>query len=124
MYTTSLQHSLLRTCYTLSQADLFIQTPFQLLLEAATLQLLHESCSFYNPITIILSLSMVRYSFIQLSKLRQSGVNAIAQVLKWQQVDSKLILIVNPGAITAELSCQPDSNSFVLSLNTNHLKIN
>ena len=39
-------------------------------------------------ILIIPPLSMAKYSFIQLCQLRLSGVNEIAQVSKWQQVQS------------------------------------
>ena len=52
---------------------------------SATLQLLLEYYSFRHP-----SLSVARCSFIQLSELWQSGMNEIANGLKWQQEDSKL----------------------------------
>ena len=59
----------------ISLADLFNQTPSQLLLEASShmLQLMREGCSYtYDP------LSIVRYSFIQLSELEQCRVNKLA----------------------------------------------
>ena len=51
---------------------------------SATFQLLHEDYSFTYP-----PLSIARCSFIQLSELRQCGVNEIAQALKQQPEDSK-----------------------------------
>ena len=47
------------------------------------LQLLHKDYSFTYP-----PQSIARYSFIQLSELRQDGVNEIAQASKRQQEDS------------------------------------
>ena len=44
------------------------------------LQLLREDCSFTYP-----PLSVARYPFIQLSDLRQRGMNEIAKVSKWQE---------------------------------------
>ena len=52
---------------------------------SATLQLLHQDYSFRYP-----SLSIARYSFIQLSELWQCGMNKIAKVSKQQQEDSNL----------------------------------
>ena len=55
---------------------------------SATLQVLREGHSFRYP-----SMSVARYSFIQLSELQQSGMNEIAKSSKRQQEDS------NPGSI-------------------------
>ena len=65
-------------------AELFIATPNQFLLEAfssisATLQLLREDFSLPYP-----PLSIARYSFIQLSELRQCGVKQIPQTSEHQ----------------------------------------
>ena len=49
---------------------------------SAMLQLLHEDYSFIYP-----PMSIARYSFIQLSELRQRGLNKIAKASKWQQED-------------------------------------
>ena len=59
-----------------SLTDLFTQTPSRLLWEASNhmLQLMHKGCSYtYLP------LSIVRYSFIQLSELEQCRVKKLAQ---------------------------------------------
>ena len=50
---------------------------------SATLQLLHEDCSFTYP-----SLSTARYSFVRLNELEQLGVDEIAHVSKGQHEDS------------------------------------
>ena len=57
-------------------ADLFTQTPSQLLWEASShmLQLIREGCSYTYP-----PLSIARYSFIQLSELEQCRVKKRAQ---------------------------------------------
>ena len=55
-----------------------------------TPQLLRED---YLFIYIYPPRSIARYSFVQLSELRQCGVNKIVQALKQQQEDS------NPGAL-------------------------
>ena len=59
-----------------SLTDLFTQTPSRLLWEASShmLQLMREGCSYTYP-----PLSIVRYSFIQLSELEQCRVKKLAQ---------------------------------------------
>ena len=59
-----------------SLTDLFTQTPSRLLWEAYShmLQLMREGCSYTNP-----PLSIVRYSFTQLSELEQCRVKKLAQ---------------------------------------------
>ena len=59
-----------------SLTDLFTQTPSQLLWEASShmLQLMREGCSYTYP-----PLSIVRYSFIQLSELEHCRVKKLAQ---------------------------------------------
>ena len=59
-----------------SLTDLFTQTPSRLLWEASShmLQLMREGCSCTYP-----SLSIARYSFIQLSELEQCRVKKLAQ---------------------------------------------
>ena len=49
-------------------------------LTSLQLELLLEDYSFTHP-----PLSRVRYSFIQLSELRQSGLKQISQALRWQR---------------------------------------
>ena len=62
-----------------SLSDLFNQTPSHLLWEASShmLQLMREGCSYTYP-----PLSIVRYSFIQLSELEQCRVKKLAQCFK------------------------------------------
>ena len=61
-------------------ADLFIPMPSRLLWEhSATLQLLHEECSFRYP-----PLSVARYSFIQLSELWQEAEDSNPGSLHWE----------------------------------------
>ena len=59
-----------------SLTDLFTQTPSRLLWEASShmLQLMREGCSYTYP-----PLSIVRYSFKQLSELEQCRVKKLAQ---------------------------------------------
>ena len=59
-----------------SLTDLFTQTPSRLLWEASShmLQLMREGCSYTYP-----PLSIVSYSFIQLSELEQCRVKKLAQ---------------------------------------------
>ena len=59
-----------------SLTDLFTHTPSRLLWEASShmLQLMREGCSYTYP-----PLSMVRYSFKQLSELEQCRVKTLAQ---------------------------------------------
>ena len=64
----------------------FIPTPFRLLWEAFTLQLLRENYSVKYP-------PLARYPFIFMSELWQRGINESAKALKRQQEDS------NPGSI-------------------------
>ena len=62
--------------YTTSLADLFTQTPSQLLWEASSymLQLICEDCSYTYP-----PLSVARYSITQQSELEQCRVKQLAQ---------------------------------------------
>ena len=75
------QYPVLRTAqsalhFTTSLTDLFTQTPSRLLWEASShmLQLMRKGCSYTYP-----PLSIVRYSFIQLSELEQCRVKKLAQ---------------------------------------------
>ena len=79
------QHALHFTSLT----DLFTQTPSRLLWEASShmLQLMHEGCSNTYP-----PLSIARYSFIQLSELKECRVNKLAQGFNIAAQDS------NPGS--------------------------
>ena len=72
----------------ISLADLFNQTPSQLLWEASshTLQLMRKGCSYTYP-----PLSIARYSFIQLNGLEQCRVKKLAQGFNTGAQDS------NPG---------------------------
>ena len=68
-----------------SLTDLFIQTPSRLLWKASShmLQLMREGCSYAYP-----PLSIVRYSFIQLSELEQCRVKKLAQGFNTAAQDS------------------------------------
>ena len=74
------QYPVLRTAQSAlhftSLTDLFTQTPSRLLWEASShmLQLMREGCSYTYP-----PLSIVRYSFKQLSELEQCRVKKLAQ---------------------------------------------
>ena len=76
------QYPVLRTAQSAlhftSLTDLFTQTPSRLLLEASShmLQLMREGCSYTYPL-----LSIVSYSFIQLSELEQCRVKNLPKVL-------------------------------------------
>ena len=91
------QHPILRTAQSAlhftSLADLFNQTPSQLLWEASshTLQLMHEGCSYTHP-----PLSIAMYSVIQLSELEQCRVKNPAQGFNTAVQDS------NPGSRSRE----------------------
>ena len=76
-----------------SLRDLFTQTPSRLLWEASShmLQLMREGCSYTYP-----PLSIVRYSFIQLSELEQCRVKKLAQGFNTAAQDS------NPGSRSRE----------------------
>ena len=84
-----------------SLTDLFTQTPSRLLWEASSrmLQLIHEGCSCTYP-----SLSIVRYSFIQLSELEQCRVKKLAQDFNTAAQDS------NPGSRSQESEALPLSH--------------
>ena len=84
-----------------SLADLFTQTPFRLLWEASshTLQLMRESCSFTYP-----PLSIIRYSFIQLSILEQCRVKNLAHGFSIADQDS------NSGSRSRESEALPLSH--------------
>ena len=90
----TIQSSLLFTSLT----DLFTQTPLRLLWEASshTLQLMREGCSYTYP-----PLSIVRYSFIQLSELEQCRVKKICQGFNTAAQDS------NPGSCSQESEALP-----------------
>ena len=76
-----------------SLADLFNQTPSQLLWEASSyvLQLMREGCSYTYP-----PLSIAKYSFIQLSGLEQCRVKKRIQDSNTVAQDS------NPGPLSRE----------------------
>ena len=84
-----------------SLTDLFTQSPSRLLWEASShmLQLMREGCSYtYTP------LSIVRYSFIQLSELEQCRVTKLAQGFTTAAQDS------NPGSRSRESEALPLSH--------------
>ena len=84
-----------------SLADLFNQTPSQLLWEASShmLQLMREGCSYTYPPP-----SIARYSFIQLSELEQCRVKKLAQGFNTAAQDS------NPGPLSRESDTLPLSH--------------
>ena len=84
-----------------SLADLFTQTPSQLLWEASRhmLQLLCERCSYTYP-----PLSIARYSFIQLSELEQCRVEKLARGFNTAAHGS------NPGSRSRESEALPLSH--------------
>ena len=96
------QYPILRTAqstlHITSLADLFNQTPSQLLWEASShmLQLMREGCS-----NTYLPLSRARYSFIQLSGLEQCRVKKLAQGFNTAAQDS------NPGPLSRESDALP-----------------
>ena len=69
-------------CYT-SRPGRTVHSNTNLLSLGCIQSLLHEDYSF-----TYLLLSIAGYSFIQLSELRQCGVNEIAKASKWQQEES------------------------------------
>ena len=96
------QYPVLRTAQSAlhftSLADLFTQTPSQLLWEASShmLQLMCEGCSYTNP-----PLSLARYLFIQLSELEQCRVKKLAQGFNTAAQDS------NPGPLVESPKLYP-----------------
>ena len=84
-----------------SLTDMFTQTPPRLLWEASShmLQLMREGCSYTCP-----PLSIVRYSFIQLSELEQCRVKKLAQGFNTAAQDS------NPGSLRRESEALPLSH--------------
>ena len=84
-----------------SLADLFIQTPSQLLWEASSnmLHLMREDCSYTYP-----PLSIARYSFIQLSELEQCRAKKLAQCFNTAAQD------LNPGPLSRESKALPLSH--------------
>ena len=84
-----------------SLTDLFTQTPSRLLWEASShmLQLMREGCSYTYP-----PLSIVRYSFIQVSELEQCRVKKLAQGFNTAAQDS------NPGSRSRESEALPLSH--------------
>ena len=81
-----------------SLTDQFTQTQSRLLWEAPNhmLQLMREGCSYTFP-----SLSIARYSFIQLSELEQRRVKKLAHVFNTAAQDS------NPGSRSGEYEALP-----------------
>ena len=84
-----------------SLTDAFTQTPFRLLWEASShmVQLMREGCSYTYP-----PLSIVRYSFIQLSELEQCRVKNLAEGFNTAAQDS------NPGSRSRESEALPLSH--------------
>ena len=89
------------TLHFTSLTDLFTQTPSWLLLEASShmLQLMREGCSYTYP-----PLSIVRYSFTQLSELEQYRVKKLAQGFNTAAQDS------NPDSRSRESESLPLSH--------------
>ena len=85
----------------ISMADLFNQTPSQLLWEASShmIQLIRESCSY-----TYLAITTARYSCIQLSELEQCRVKTFAQRFNIAGQDS------NPGSLGRQSEALPLSN--------------
>ena len=85
-----------------SLTDLFTQTPSRLLWEASSymLQLMREGCSYTYP-----PLSIVRYSFIQLSELELCRVTNIAQGFETHRNQDS-----NPGSRSRESEALPLSH--------------
>ena len=83
-------------------ADLFTQTPSQLIWEASshTLQLMREGCSYTYP-----PQSFATYSFIQLSELEQCRVKKLAHGFNTAAQES------NPGSLSRESEALPLSHS-------------
>ena len=108
------QYPVLRTVksdlYFTSLTDLFNQTPSQLIWEASSrmLHLMREDCSYTYP-----PLSIVRYSFIQLSELEQCRVTKLAQRFNTAAKDS------NPGSVSGE--SLPLSHNICGLLNTRNV---
>ena len=84
-----------------SLTDLFTQTLSRLLLEASShmVQLMREGCSYTHP-----PLSIARYSFIQLSELKQCRVKKLAQGFNTAARDS------NPGSLSRDSEALPLSH--------------
>ena len=99
------QYQVLRTVQSAlhftSLTDLFTQSPSRLLWEASShmLQLMREGCSYTYP-----PLSIVKYSFIQLSELEQCRVKKLAQGFNTAAQDS------NPGSRSRESEALPLSH--------------
>ena len=97
------QYPVLRTAQSAlhftSLTDLFTQTPSRLLWEPSShmLQLMREGCSYTYP-----PLSIVKYSFIQMSEPDQYRVKTVAQGFNTPEQDS------NPG------SCSRESDALAL----------
>ena len=104
------QYPILRTfqsaLHFTSLTDLFNQTPSQILWEASShmLQLKREGCSYTYP-----PLSIVNYSFIQLSELEQCRVKKLAQGFNTLAQDS------NPGSRKQESKALPLSHCALLN---------
>ena len=92
------QYPVLRTAQSAlhftSLTDLFTQIPSRLLWEASShmLQLMREGCSYTYP-----PLSIVRYSFKQLSELEQCRVKKLAQVFNAAaRIRTRVLVVESP----------------------------
>ena len=92
------QYPVLRTAQSVLHftylADLFTQTPSRLLWEASShmLQLMREGCSYTYP-----PLSIVRYSFKQLSELEQCRVKKLAQGFNTAaRIRTRVLIVESP----------------------------
>ena len=113
------QYPILRTVQSAlhfpSLTDLFTQTPPRLLWEVSShmLQFMREGCSYTYP-----PLSIVRYSFIQLSELEQCRMKKLARGFNTAAQDS------NPGSRSRESEALPLSHGALhkTSVHTNELR--
>ena len=92
------QYPVLRTVqgalHFISLTDLFTQTPSRLLSEASShmLQLMREGCSYTYP-----PLSIVKYSFKQLSELEQCRVKKLAQCFNTAaRIRTRVLVVESP----------------------------
>ena len=100
------QYQILRTAQSalhfISLADLFTQTPSQLLWEASMVQLMREGClNTYPP------LSTARYPFIQLGELEQCRVKNLAQGFNTTAQDSNLDPLNQESEVLPLSHCAP-----------------
>ena len=92
------QYPILSAFHFTSLADLFNQTPSQLLGEPSShmLQLMREGCSYTYP-----PLSIARCSFIQLSELEQCRVKNLPKGLTPQhRIQTRILLVKSPKFFT------------------------